>query len=66
MARNFPLSWPEWTEGIERAYQFVEEVDKRQLAGEPLSEEEERMLPVIRDCIQKYARNGHRKRREDR
>ena len=56
------MPWSEWQDGTRRAYEFLEEVEQRSVSGPPLTEEEERMVPIVRELVSKYNREGHRKK----
>ena len=63
MAKHFPLTWSEWSGGVEKAFQFLEEMEELKARGVQPSEEDALMLPVITLMVAKYHRNGRRKER---
>ena len=63
MSKRFPLTWPEWSGGVEKAFQFLEEMEELRARGIQPSEEDALMLPVITLMVAKYHRNGRRKDR---
>ncbi|HEY5472901.1 MAG TPA: hypothetical protein VIK32_06890 [Candidatus Limnocylindrales bacterium] len=63
MSKGFPYSWETWQAGVKAAYAFVEEVERKQAAGEPLTTEEAELYPAMKDIPKTYLPDGHKRKR---
>lgn len=57
----FPMTWEDWSGGVENIYAFLEEVEGRIARGEPLTEKQKELYPVFRGIREKYHRTGRKK-----
>jgi len=63
MPRFIAFDWSEWKDGVDRAYQLIDEAEKGQQSGRVLTDEGEAMLIMAKNIVKKYDRSGHPKDR---
>ena len=56
------MSWREWKGGVQEAYRWLGELEKRLETGDELTEDEQKWLPRLRSITEKYTPTGRKRR----